>query len=272
MDKGLKTLLEYFRYNGKFDNKPLTDEQLADIELAKGEGYMFDYQQPISHKETMARLADVLPRINRKAVADAFLYSLSTRKLEYRSALGSYYFAIAIPEHEFDSNGYNTCTVCGFNKWKNTADKYDGPNYINYCRYKFGGVRLALNYILFDLEQFVKLPEVSPCPEDYEILKKILGCAKLLTGANDKAPKLTKAIIHEKLFKTNKDEVDMLLETLSICGIINNREYPTFEEKFVGYEEMACLQYSEVDYPLNMWRARDGINKERLKEVFGIEL
>lgn len=272
MDKGLKTLLEYFRYNGKFNNEPLTEEQLADIELAKREGYMFDFPQTISHEETMSRLAEVLPKINRKSVADAFLYSLSTRRLEYRSALGSYYFAIAIPEHEFAPNGHSTCTVCGFHEWKNNDYKYNGLNYINYCRYKYGGVRLTLNYVLFDLEQFVKLPEVSPCPEDYEILKRILGCAKLLTGGNDKSPKLTKAVIHEKLLKTNKDEVDMLLRTLSICGIINNREYPSFEEKFVGYEEMAYLQYSEVDYPLNMWRARDGINLERLKEVFGIEL
>lgn len=270
MDKGLKTLLEYFRYDGKFSGKPFTDEQLSDIELAKSEGYMFDPPQPISHEETMARLASVLPRISRKAVADAFLYSLSTRRLEYRSALGSYYFAIAIPEHEFSPNGYNICTVCGFGN-RNNGYKCDGPNYVNYCRYKYGGVRLALNKILFDLERFAKLPEVTPTPEDYEILKKILGCAKLLTGGNDKSPKLVKAVVHEKLFKTNKDEVDKLLNSLSICGIINNSEYPSFEEKFVGYEEMTFLQYSEADYPLNMWRARDGINKERLKEVFGIE-
>lgn len=267
----MKTLLEYFRYDGKFSRKPLTEEQLAEIENAKREGYMFDLPQPISHKETMARLAEALPKISRKTVADAFLYSLSTRRLEYRSALGSYYFAIAIPEHEFSPNGYNTCTVCGFGQW-NTSYKCDGLNYINYCRYKYGGVRLALNEVLFDLEQFVKLPEVTPAPEDYEILKRILGCAKLLTGGNDKSPKLVKAVIHEKLIKTNQYEVDKLLNSLSICGIINNREYPSFEERFVGYEEMTCLQYSEADYPLNMWRARDGINKERLKEVFGIEL
>lgn len=272
MDKGLKTLLEYFRYNGKFDTKPLTNEQLTEIEQAKSEGYMFEPPQPISHEGTMARLADVLPKISRKAVADAFLYSLSTRRLEYRSALGSYFFAIAVPQHEFVPDNNNVCTVCGFRKWKNSDYKYDGLNYINYCRYKYGKPLLALNEALFDLEQFTKLPKVAPCREDYEILKRILGCAKLLTGGNDKSPKLTKAVIHEKLFKTNKDEVDMMLNSLSICGVINNREYPSFEEKFVGHEEMAWLQYSEVDYPLNMWRARDGINKERLKEVFGIEL
>ncbi len=32
-------------------------------------------------------------------VADAFLNSLSTRKLEYRAALGSYWYAVAIPKH-----------------------------------------------------------------------------------------------------------------------------------------------------------------------------
>lgn len=271
MDKGLKILLNFYRSH----DSALTDEQKADIELAKSEGYMFDYPQPITHEETMKRLSEVLTKITRKDVADAFLYSLSTRQLEYRSALGSYYFAKSIPAHEFSPNSYNYCKVCGFKEWESEPSDREcrhGLNRINYWRYKYGALSMKLNNALFDLEQFVKLPPVSPVPEDTEILRRILECTKYLPKVTDKSPKLTKAVIHEKLFKTNKNEVDGLLETLSICGILNSPKYPSMEEKYVNYEDICYMIYSEVNYPLNMWCANYGVNKERLLKVFGIKL
>lgn len=267
MDKGLKTLLSYFR-----DADSVTEE---DIAAAKQEGYMFDYPQPLSHEETMKRLGEVLAKIESKDVSNAFLFSLSTRRLEYRSALGSYYFAKSIPVHEFSPNSNNYCEVCGFKEWEREPSDYEcrhGLNHINYWRYKYGALSMKLNNALFDLEQFVKLPPVSPVPEDTEILRRILECTKYLPKVTDKSPKLTKAVIHEKLFKTNKNEVDCLLETLSVCGILNSPKYPSIEEKYVNYEDILYMLYSEVNYPLNMWCVYYGVNAERLFKVFGIEL
>lgn len=267
MDKGLKTLLSYFR-----DADSVTE---GDIAAAKQEGYMFDYPQPLSHKETMKRLGEVLAKIERKDVSNAFLFSLSTRRLEYRSALGSYYFAKSIPAHEFSPNSNNYCEVCGFKEWESEPSEYErrhGLNSINYWRYKYGALSMKLNNALFDLEQFVKLPPVSPVPEDIEILRRILKCTKYLPKVTDKSPKLTKAVIHEKLLKTNKNEVDRLLETLSICGILNSPKYPSMEEKYVNYKDILYMLYSEVNYPLNMWCAYYGVNEERFKAVFGFGL
>lgn len=275
MDKGLKILLNFYRNNVNLNSEPLTDEQNADIELAKSEGYMFDYPKPISHEDTMKRLAAVLAKITRKDVSDAFLYSLSTRRPEYRSALGSYYYAIAVPPHDHTPDQNNICSVCGRKQWESDPSSLEskyGLNYINYCRYKFGGVRTRLNEALFDLEQFAELPKSAPREEDYEILKKILGCVKLLTGWKDRAAKLQKTIIHEKIFKTNSNEVETLLTALGICGVLTDKRYPALEEKFVTYEEMKRIQFSEWEYPINMWHAYCGVNKERLFKVFGIEL
>lgn len=126
--------------------------------------------------------------------------------------------------------------------------------------------------MLFDLEQFIKLPPVSTVPEDIDILRRILGCTKYPPKVTDKSPKLTKAVIHEKLFKTNKNKVDCLPETLSIRGILNSPKYPSIEEKYVNYEDILYMLYSEVNYPLNMWYVYYGVNKERLFKVFGIKL
>lgn len=68
---------------------------------------MFNYPQPLSHEETMKRLGEALAKIESKDVSNAFLFTLSTRRLEYRSVLGSYYFAKSIPAHEFSPNSNN---------------------------------------------------------------------------------------------------------------------------------------------------------------------
>lgn len=276
VDKGLKILKDFYRSR----DEQFTEEQTADFELAKAEGYMFDFPARITHDEAMERLADALSIITPEMVGNAFLYSLSTRRLEYRSALSSYYAAIAIPPHEFSPNQYCDCEVCGWRKWKTPPqegglkyllDMQYAPNYFNYLRYQFGGCSdMRLNFALFDLEQFLKLPAVTPCAEDREILKRILGCVKTLEW-RDRVAKLKKAAIHEKILKTNSYEMEMLLTALGVCGVLTDRKAPALDEKFVGYWDIKRLQFSEWGYPINMWRAYNGVNKERLIKVFGSE-
>lgn len=277
VNKGLKILKDFYRSG---DNEQFTDKQIANFEFAKAEGYMFDFPTQITHDEAMERLADALSKITPETVGNAFLYSLSTRRLEYRFALGSYYTAIAIPPHQFSPNKYGSCEVCGWQQWKPPPqesglkyilDMQYAPNYFNYIRYQFGGFAdMGLNYALFDLEQFLKLPPVTPCAEDRKILKRILGCVKTLEW-RDRAAKLQKAAIHEKILKTNSDEMEMLLTALGVCGVLTDRKAPALEEKFVGYWDIKCLQFSEWGYPINMWRAYNGVNKEHLIKVFGSE-
>ncbi|MDE6727292.1 MAG: hypothetical protein K2J80_05055, partial [Oscillospiraceae bacterium] len=267
MDKGRKILLKLYQETEFGKSSPLAEQQKDDFELAKSDGYMFDPPQPIPHEETMKRLSDVLSAISRGDVADAFLYSLSTRRLEYRSALASYCYAAAIPPHDHAPDGYGVCTVCGFKEWKHgkqsgikTVAFTEGFNEFNYRRYKYGGsLGIDINFALFDLERFAMLPRVSPCDEDRVILKRILGCVGKLEGWRDKVAKLQKAVIHEKILKTNANEMSQLLEALGISGVLTDRKYPALEEKFVTYDEMRSLQFSEWNYPVNMWRAYCGV-------------
>ena len=74
MDKGQKVL--FAMYKGKpSDEVKVSAEDLA---VAKAEGYLFDYPKYESHADTLDRLKGTLAQIDPKAVADAFLFSLST--------------------------------------------------------------------------------------------------------------------------------------------------------------------------------------------------
>lgn len=278
MDEGLKTLFALYK-SLNFNEVNISDDEIT---IAKAQGYMFDYPVYETHADMLNRLRFILEQIDPKDIANAFLFSLSTRRLEYRSALGSYYYAKAIPEHEF-MNSHNEmlaaasshCYLCGWTAWKDSPNKFDeryGYNFKNYERYKSGGSVIGdinLNYAIFDLEQFIKLPKVKPVDEDKRIFAKILSCVECLDGS-DKAGKLRDVIRKAKIFKTNKDEISVLLGELGICGILASNDFPAYDVYFANEYERDPIEYrNDFAYPVNRWHARDGINAKRLIEVLG---
>lgn len=272
MEEGLKILYKTYWSAKGWKDGTISKE---DFELEKRLGYMFDYPKVETHEETLNRLFNVLEKVNPRDIAEAFLYSLSTRKLEYRSALGSYYYAAAIPKHTI-YHGYHQnikhCYICGWTTWAENPSVYElrgGLNIYNFERYKFGGVRHTyLDYALFDLEQFLKLPKVMPTQEDKEILFKILACQSKLQP-KDKVGKYRDIISKEKIFKTNRDEISNILDVLGICGVLSNRDYPCYEELFVDeYERGPMEAKNDFEYPVNRWYVRDGVNEDRFEKVF----
>lgn len=264
MDEGKKILLLSFWSSKGWINPVITDE---DFELCKSQGYMFDPPEVITHEEFFSKLDDVLKKVDPKDVANAFLYSLSTRELEYRSALGSYWYAVSIPEKLKKEAPY----LCGWSRWSDfELKRTSGYNVLNFERYKWGGIRHTKpKYALFDLEQFLLLPKASPNDEDVRILREILSCvAELKPG--DKVGALQKTITSKKIFSSNKSETQVLLDILGICGVLSSAEHPCYAEKFAPCDGSRDPVESKNDYqyPVNRWYARDGINLERLRIVF----
>jgi len=277
MDDGLKILFALYNNIGRGAKSVSEDE----ISFAKEKGYLFDYPEYESHSDTINRMRCILAQIDPKDIANAFLFSLSTRRLEYRSALGSYYYAAAIRDHEF-MNSYNEtlaaaanhCYLCGWTAWKTEPSKLDlrfGYDFYSYERYKWGGSPFGnthINYALFDLEQFLKLPKVTPTDEDKRIFAGILSCTECL-NRTDKVGKLRDAIRKAKILKSNKEELTALLGALGICGILASEDYPSYDMYFANeYERDPAEHKNDFAYPVNRWHASDGINVEKLIKVF----
>ena len=259
MEKGLKILYRMYWNSGGWTKEEPTAE---DFDLAKAEGYMFDPAPVRTHDEIFQALRAVLSRITPADVANAFLYSLSTRELQYRSALGSYYYALAIPEHTHPKQ-----SACYFCDWLPTEDY----NVLNFERFKWGGVRHTKpEYALFDLEQFLLLPKVTPTNEDRAILKSILESVQEL-APKQKAGAYRELITRKKLLKSNKSEVEILLDILGICGILSSKDAPCYCDKFVDvYHRLPIENTNDYAYPVNRWHASDGVNEEKFHQIFGI--
>ncbi len=270
MDNERKILLATYWNGGMWSRKAPSAE---DYERAKAEGYMFDPAPIRTHDETLRDLQRVLAKISPESVANAFLYSLSTRQLQYRSALGSYYYALAIPNHSHD--GREVCYLCS---WLPVDDvdspekELSGYNVFNFERYKWGGVRHTHpEYALFDLEQFLLLPKVAPTERDWFILKSVLHTAGELQP-NKKADAYREQITKKKLLKSNKDEVEGLLNILGICGVLSSADAPCYCECFVDVWHRAPREHTnDYAYPVNYWHVFDGINGDRFRKVFGCD-
>ncbi len=281
MEEGLKSLFALYKGTNWSENN-ITQEELT---VAKRQGYLFDYPEFESHSDSLKRRHEILSHIDPKDVANAFLFSLSTRKLEYRSALGSYYYLSAVPEHDFMKShneilaaAGNHCYLCGWTAWETIPSRQSiksGYNFYNWARYKDGGISIGIigiNYALFDLEQFIKLPKVTPTEKDKQIFRDILSCVDCL-NSSDKAGKLRDTITKAKILKSNKDEVSVLLGELGICGILASNDFPAYDTYFANEYERDPVEYkNDFAYPVNRWHARDGINTERLNAVFGFAL
>ncbi len=265
-----KTILinTYWSSKGWKSSPSISD---ADFQTAKQQGYMFDPPKPISHEEALVRIHNLCVEISPESVAQAFLHSLATRDLAYRSALGSYYYGLAVPKHDLWGGAHNSsdcCYICGYSQWRNEP-VLRGYNVLNFERIQWGGVRHTdLNYAIFDLEQFQKLPAPTKSAEGMAILRQILNCIQELQP-RDKAGKYRQLITSRKLLKSNKAEVENILDILGICGVLSSEKAKCYCDKFVDEYERAPIEHTnDYEYPINRWRAEDGVNAQRFRIVF----
>ena len=176
--KALQILLDAYWLQKAW--KPGDPVDRAAFEYARQAGYMFD-AVTVTHDDIFVRLLAVRARITLERVTDAFLASLGTRRLELRSALGSFSVAAQFPDHRLVEqtharmpSGRLHCRVCG---------RYGGPiaeqedlNVLSFERWKWGGIRhVDPLYAWFDLTQFEKADVAVPT----RIMRSWPGSSKL---------------------------------------------------------------------------------------------
>lgn len=258
--KALKILFKRYWSSEGWTTRYLTKEELN---YAKAAGLMFE-QQKISHSDVLEKLKTLLPTLSLEDVTSQFIASLSSRRLDLRSALGSFIVGRHLLDHDFRGEETN-CVYCG---GSNKIERLEDLNVLNFERFKWGGVRhLDPLYIAFDLEQFSKSERLTPTTEDYEILNDIFSIIAQ-QPAEAKLRNLEKAL--SKIVKSNKEEREVLLQILGFCSILSTDEHPGFINKFIPFDEREEPSHSKNDwsYPVCWWGGKDGLNQSAVKAVF----
>lgn len=235
-----------------------------DFAYAQRAGYVFDDVR-LSHGDIVKRVFKSISGIDRRIVADAFVASLTTRRLEIRSALGSFAVLQHFPNHRA-TNRREPCPICG---------AYMGPpmvqnlSVLNFERFKWGGVRHdGPLYASFDMTLFRKLHRITPTPDDVDSLQSILR-------AIDKAPaKTTSAALEKRLakcFNSSKAEREVVIGIFGYCGILETKNHRGYRKKFIHAAncDIPDRHWVELPYPVCWWRRSDGINYEAVDYWFG---
>ena len=157
---------------------------------------------------------------------------MTTKQVEFRSAIGSYANAMRIVNGE----KVDSCDL---------QEKYvdDDLNILNFERLKWGGIRHSQTlYNYFDLNLFSKLQIDKPNKEDLEIFSKILKTVSD-SQIGDYPSKLRDRL--KDVYKSSKDERSNLLEILACCKIL---QPASFDRPTTGRHDWHFVEY---------WRGED---------------
>lgn len=236
-----------------------------DFAYAKIHGLMFDPEY-LSHDLVMEKALAIRERIDARLVADAFVFSLGTRQLAYRSALGSYAVLQHFPGHEWSGNEKH-CRTCG--SYHRTEPSLTDLNVLNFERLKWGGVRHSQPlYAAFDLERFKTLEPVTPTPEHVSLLRAVL---QGIQEAPDETSSAKLQAFLPKDLKSNKAERDILVAILGIAGVLETNEHRGFLSNFipVSKRESPDRRFVDMAYPACWWTGFEGVNWTAARHWFG---
>jgi hypothetical protein len=257
--QAVETLLSTFWSSAGWREDPSTEP--SELERAIAAGVMFDAAAEATHDEIVDAVRGLVRRTPVDAVAGAFVSSLVTRRLDLRSALGSYAVARHLPEHVFEigpSHISGACAICGLDEVERDIDR----NILNFERFKWGGVRRDdLTYVWLDLELFQAADDVDTTAEGRRVL------AQLLDELNGAAPETTTATAARTMLralKGNTEERAVLLDILGVCSVLETPEHRGYLETFIPAADRVLPERRFVDsaYPVCWWRAADGVNRE----------
>ena len=262
--RALKALCDTYWTSAGWRDERSRSTPPDEFAYAKQAGVMFDPVR-VSHDDIVKRVIAAVRGVKRQAVADAFVVSLSSRRLDLRSALGSFAVFQHIGKHSAPHER-EPCQVCG--AYRDRKQRED-LNVLNFERFKWGGVRHGQPlYASMDLELFRKLARVTPTPEDVAVFKGVL---KAIEAAPVKTSSAVLQKYMAKAFKSSKAERDVSVGILGYCGILVTEAHPGFMRRFVPWSERELPERHFVDmaYPACWWQRSDGINQEALAYWFG---
>ncbi len=269
-DKKALALLKKYYLPYKAEGKPVEKEFEEGIRAG-----VIELVSEITHDEMIAEIKGFTQRLSRAAAAKAFLYSLSSGDMRYRTALSSLVWANALPPHTSAEAGRKkgACEICGCTHGLNGREKTDWNaygvfRYLPPMQYGKKPDFTCAEYVLNDLRAFEKLPAVEPCEKDYDILNGIFA-----TVLSMKPHNMDTAVVEEirrrRFIDATGNGIHCILGVLSICGILEGGEHKGFLYGFTNSGENDIYRDGPTFYPLYYWRGKNGVNYAAVNGIFG---
>lgn len=239
----------YWSPKGWIDDRLRTTKP-DDLAYAREKGVMFE-PLTIDHDGLVERLIAARSALTLAQVSGAFLASLSTRRLDWRSGLASWCLSDELSPHAFSGDGQAWCSECGANE---RYEDYD-LDVLSFERLKWGGVRRGNPlYHWLDLSLLARDLPAAPAVDDLEIFDLILRAIDRAPAA-ESPTKLSKRLADA--LPSTKAERDCVLEILAAIGVL------------VAKKERGG--WGDWDY-VGGWRGEDRYDAAAVQRIFGMHL
>lgn len=225
------------------------------------------YVRP-QHDETLNELKKLANQWTLEDAAQAFVASMWSAPMLWRSLLTGKLIASSMPDHEHTPYpSSSTCQICGL-----SVDQATDTTLQWYWRMTNGtpldgdpfGQVLALRELAAAQE--------LPIPNDYDrwTLRAVLTVLRELPPKT-RYSKAAIALKKERLLPTQKEYAYRdLLETLALIGILDTPEHPGMITEYTTYIQRDARPNVrvEVQAPLAWWDSSVGINENNLNKIF----
>lgn len=218
-----------------------------------------------SHDSIVQGLRNAVAGISPTQARDAFIASLGSAPLRFRSVLGHYAYAANFPDHRFEPGlGPQSymCRQCGLPPNVNVTLDEEAED-------RNKGEYLVAEPVpaMLDLEDFKANAKPTPTPDDFATFDRMLAAIAKLRKTG-RASALLKA--WSFVPRTNKYSRDAMVATFGACGLLETIDHPGFLTRWVSfweYEEVPSLS-GEMKPPEAWWTAADGVNRAALDFLF----
>ena len=237
-----------------------------DLAYARAKGLMFDPGAiVIGHDAVVVRARAACGAVTRAQVSAAFVASLGSRRLDWRSALGSWMFGQWLASHPIVPwRKGGSCATCGA-----PASSSENLDILSFERHRWGGVRHeAPMYIALDLERFALDPAPSPTEADIGVLRAILAAARSLPPTA-RRPQLIKALA--PLVRSNAAERDILVALLGYGGVLHDPAHPGFVASGMTSQQRERARApgdGDATYPIDHWCGAHGVDEANARRLF----
>lgn len=114
------------------------------------------------------------------------------------------------------------------------------------------------------------MENVLPNEDDINIFLQILRYIQEIDYNETIKRGITSLISKIKGFETNLFELQLLLETLGYCSILETKEHKGLLHQYTNLSIAPRKRHSsDWHYPVDFWTGKDGINKKALDYWFG---
>lgn len=244
-----------------------------DFVYARARGVMFDPVN-VTHDDCLQTILAIVKRMPPTKASHAFLSSLSTKRLDWRSGVASYHLARQMSPHQYTPvvsgqsfspdgaicNTSHTCSVCrdvvpgltsGAERYRN-----EDLNILNFERLKWGGVRHGqLIYTWFDLQALDAADIPDPTDEDIVILERILSTIAS-SQPGDHAGTLEKRLA--AAVKSSKNERRTIINILASLDVLRPA---SFDRPVHGKSDWSAAAAA--------WRGEDRYDRDAVRLHFG---